>query len=143
MRRRPQALRRRRLRKDAPFWARIAFVLTIAAFAVQNFVTQTHVHFTPDAAAAIAAGTAAQGPSTAGRVQARLPDRQRPGPSEDDPANCPLCQEFLYAGNYVAPADIVLLPPTLAVSTVAPETPERKYIWAASHSWQGRAPPRA
>jgi len=143
LRRRPQAVSRRSVRTAPAVWVRIALILTIATFTLQSFVTQTHVHFAPAVASAFADVAGAKGSSAADHRQARPSDGRRPGPTDDDPANCPLCQEILYAGNFVAPADIALLPPALAVSTIAPATPAVVHVWAISHSWQGRAPPRA
>lgn len=115
------------------------------AFALQSYVTQTHIHFTP---AELTNLSAAAQP---GAKIAAIGVRPAPGkfapqdkyPANDDPANCPICQEILHAGQFVAPSAIVFALPTEAVAVVplslALFTPRE----AASHNWQGRAPPHA
>ena len=97
------------------------------AFALQSYVFQTHIHFAP---------------------QAALTDTTHGGhhdkfPANDDPANCPICQEILHSGQFITPAAQFLLPPTLAVSTIAVVDQALPHILAPSHSWRGRAPPHA
>lgn len=107
----------------------LAYVL-LAAFALQSYVVQTHIHLAP----ADAAKLFVSGPAHGGH------DRY---PAGDDPANCPLCQEILHSGHYVTPAALAYAPPTLAVSTVLLVDAALPFIVALSHSWHGRAPPQA
>jgi hypothetical protein len=63
-------------------------------------------------------------------------------PANDDPANCPICQEIMHAGQFVTPQAVALLLPTESVSFVPIRLAIPVFTEAVSHSWQGRAPPR-
>jgi hypothetical protein len=116
----------------APLWRRLLFVFTLATFTLQGYIVQTHIHGSPH----LAAGT------NAAIGKAGSTDPHDKYPANDDPANCPICQEILHTGAFITPAAIALLPPTLAVSTIAIAARELPFIAAVSHDWRGRAPPR-
>jgi hypothetical protein len=100
----------------------------ILAFTFQCILVQSHVHG-PHAA-----------PSSDHAVKISAPHLPA-GPDNDDPANCPLCQEMLHAGVYVTPAPILLSLP-FAITTIAVPAPVLLLrLFAPSHAWQGRAPP--
>jgi hypothetical protein len=63
-------------------------------------------------------------------------------PVNEDPSNCPLCQAFGHAGDFVASAAVLVsLPHSIAVNFIV--FSERvTALFAVSHSWQGRAPPQ-
>jgi hypothetical protein len=111
-------------------WRRLLLVFTIAAFAQQSYLTQTHIHIPP----ALAAGGGGAVLDGAGHGKT---------PSRDDPAHCPLCQEILLAGAYLTPVAIVILPPLLPAFRIEVPARELPFIAAASHDWHGRAPPRS
>jgi hypothetical protein len=120
-----------RLRSSArPGWRIALAYLAILAVAFQSYIVQTHIHLTPGDAARLA-GTAV----THGQ------DSHDKYPASDDPANCPICQEILHSGQFVTPAAQMLLPPALAVSTIAVVDTPLAIALAPSHSWRGRAPP--
>jgi hypothetical protein len=102
-------------------------VLTIA---VQGYFTQTHIHPQNLASSSIA----------------QKLNESSPGhhnfPVDDDPANCPLCQQFLHNGQFVAPAALVFFLPMLAISAIEIATLAARRLDAVSHSWRSRAPPR-
>ena len=102
-------------------WRRLLLVLALAAFAQANYLTQTHIHLTP----AVATGQTGHQNS----------------PSRDDPAHCPLCQEFLISGAYLAPAPIVLPLPADAALPIFIFTRALPFVVVSSHAWRGRAPP--
>ena len=112
-------------------------MLTLVAFTLQNFLTQTHIHFTPAIERALASTDLSKSVSTG----ARRDDRDK-YPANGNPANCPICQEMLYAGNYVTPS-AAAAPPTLTASLSVPAGLRhiRPPSASASHSWQGRGPP--
>src|SRR5215469_2144009 len=125
----------RRSQSPAPFagWRIPLFIFLIATFALQSFVVQTHIHLP---------GSVDNPSSSASTpVDRNATGSHHKNASKDDTANCPICQEYLYVGNYVAPAAIFVLPPSLAVSTIVIVTHSHAPVWAISHSWQGRAPP--
>ena len=108
-------------------WRLVVVYAAILAFAFQSYVIQTHIHFAPTAA-------------LASDGQSGHHDKY---PANDDPANCPICQEILHSGQFITPAAQFLLPPALAVSTIAIVDRALPHIFAPSHSWRGRAPPQA
>jgi hypothetical protein len=114
-------------------------VFTAAAFlavAIQCFIIQTHVH-----------SLSAERTQRIASHESGADTLFKPGlPGKYDPSadtgNCPLCVEILSAGHFLAPAAIAFALPDFAsiaivASAAAQNTP------AASHAWQGRAPPRA
>ena len=111
---------------------RLAIVLlTLMAFGLQSYITQTHIHLAPDSFAS-AAGVA--------NGKHSLPDKF---PANGDPANCPICQEIAHTGQFVTPSAAVLLLPGVAVSIIAIVTDIPSTAQTASHAWRSRAPPKA
>ncbi len=102
----------------------------LVAFALQSYVFQTHIHFAAGDLAhlTIGANTAPSG-------------HHDNFPANDDPANCPICQEILHSGHFVTPSAAALLLPMLAVSTILLVERPLPHILAPSHGWRGRAPP--
>jgi hypothetical protein len=113
-------------------WRLVLVYTALVAFALQGYVFQTHIHFTSSEAARLA-----------GDVDTNSANGHHDKfPANDDPANCPICQEILHSGQFVTPATQFLLPPSLAVSTITVVEQALPYILAPSHSWRGRAPPQ-
>ncbi len=121
-------------------WRLAVASVVFVAFAFQSFVAQTHIHFAPDALARLAAYSASHAPKIAQGGAGQ--DRHDNHPDNDDPANCPICQEILHCGQFVAPAAQFILPPAMAVSTIAVVDKALPFVLALSHDWRGRAPPR-
>ncbi len=109
-------------------WRLAAVLFALLTFAVQSYVTQTHIHFdmTPASGAAIAKPVAPPGKQ----------------PFHETPANCPICQEIAMAGHYVTPAAAVLALPSQSISIVPVVIAIRFIVEAVSHDWHGRAPPQ-
>jgi hypothetical protein len=107
------------------WWRRLLVIFTLAAFAQAGFVTQTHIH---------PLSTPTNGVSIAQSGHGKLP-------APDDPAHCPLCQEYLLAGVYVAPPPVVLPLPAVAVFQAYLFVRALPRLTAVSHGWHGRAPP--
>jgi hypothetical protein len=101
----------------------------LLVFTYQCILVQSHVHG-PQAA-----------PSASHVVKVSAP-RLPAGPDNDDPANCPLCQEMLHAGSYVTPTAITITLPFTVATIAAPIPVLLLRLFAPSHAWQGRAPPR-
>lgn len=119
-------------------WRLFLVYFALAAFALQSYLTQTHIHFP-------AQGTA--GSSLASALKP-LPscDKSRSAPCDhtpagDDTAKCPLCQAMGYAGQFVTPANLSFILPPQAVSVVSLAPLVFAGPDGASHNWQGRAPP--
>jgi hypothetical protein len=113
-------------------WRRALVFMVLTAFVLQSYIVQTHIHFAPADLALLAGDAAAK----------NAPQHDR-YPANDDPANCPICQEILHSGHFVTPAAAALLLPTLAVSTIALVDQPLPVVAAPSHSWRGRAPPHS
>jgi hypothetical protein len=120
-------------------WRSVVVLVALTAFALQSYVTQTHIHMTAAAqssqsAPKMAAKDAKSDPGTTPR------DRY---PSNQDPANCPLCQEILHAGHYVAPSAVAFFLPSQSLSIIPLLAAAPVSLAPAGYSWQSRAPPRA
>lgn len=101
--------------------ARLAITLfALFAFTLQSFVTQVHVHGTPVAT-----------------TQSVKTSKGAP-----EPANCPICQEMLHAGQYVMPSAANFLPLSLVSVAVSTTTGIAAVAQSPSHSWNSRGPPR-
>jgi hypothetical protein len=105
-------------------WRRVLLVLTVLAFVQASYVTQTHIHIP-----AVPAGTAALAP---GHGKAPLPD---------DPAHCPLCQEYLLSGAFFIPPPVILPVPASVAIAFPRLVRVLHFVATISHGWQGRAPP--
>ena len=114
--------------------ARLAITfVALLAFTLQSFVTQVHIH-------KLTSGNIAAAQLDTGKFSA---GNQKPGksPARDDPANCPLCQEILLAGHYVAPTPVAWTPLSVATFTAPIAIVIATIAQAYSHSWKSRAPP--
>jgi hypothetical protein len=115
------------------------FVAT--AFLFQSFVAQTHIHIPSAASTATIADTDSDSAPAKAKPDQRLPARGHL-PANDDPAKCPLCQAVGHAGQFVWPAAAVFLLPQIAAAIIPVAIALGRATGPASHSWQGRAPPR-
>ena len=139
-----------RSRTRAPF--RLALphlvmaVFGLLAVALQSFVVQTHVHvqqpaYRTQAVSLITLAAASIAGADVASGQPGVPVDNYP--VNRDPANCPLCKELTHSGQYVSSASVLAtLPFPVTVNFVvfreiAPS------LFAASHTWRGRAPPLA
>ena len=106
-------------------WRSLLSLAVMLVFGLQSFLVQTHLHNLPSLSSA--AGLAVSAP---------------PSQVPLDADKCFLCQEYL-GGAYLTPAAVAVLPPSAVVSV----QPLRLALVLAdrpvSHSWRGRAPPRA
>jgi hypothetical protein len=104
-------------------------VIALLAFTFQSYVAQTHFHLVGQSV--LAAKTATS--------DAKNTAPNKTGPA--DPSSCPVCQELLHSGSFVAPNALAALPPALAVSSIAIRLEMAIAPQPVSHSWHGRAPP--
>ena len=101
-------------------WWRQAFLFFIgAAFLLQSYVTQTHIHplAPPPATGNRLASLDSDTPVKVGKPDHGAPSRDRL-PANDDPAKCPLCQAVGHAGQYVWPHAAVFILPQLSAAIV-------------------------
>jgi hypothetical protein len=100
----------------------------LLALVVQGFVTQTHLHWQKVS------------PSSSTAAANHLPGPDK-SPRNEDPANCPICEQIIHAGQFVAPAWLNPFLLVLAISTIEIVNITAPGFDAVSHSWRGRGPP--
>ncbi|MBV9043975.1 MAG: hypothetical protein JO348_10705 [Alphaproteobacteria bacterium] len=111
--------------------SRALILLTLVAFTLQGFLTQTHIHASlPGAPVAVDIFDGIKAPS---------PDKV---PSKNPDQNCPLCQQFASAGQFITPATAAVLLPSLSVSVIEVVAFVGDFAPPVTHSWRGRAPPQ-
>jgi hypothetical protein len=121
-------------------------LLGLLAVALQSFVVQTHIHVQQPAVRAQAVGlitlaAASVADSTIVSGQAGAPVDNYP--INRDPANCPLCKELTHSGQYVSSASVLATLPFPATVNFIVFREIAPTLFAASHTWRGRAPPLA
>src|SRR5436305_2061577 len=118
------------------------------AIVIQSLVVQTHIHIPQASGAAIqtvsiatiAAHIGAKASVPAVDETATPRDKY---PINEDPSNCPLCQEIAHSGQFVhSVAALAALPAFVSVHFVVFKEVLPSFF-AVSHNWRGRAPPRA
>ncbi len=99
--------------------------LLLLAFALQAFVTQTHLH--------------AQAFQPAPRASL-----QASSPGDGEALACPLCQAVAAAGVFLTPVATVALPPAVSAALLshAPAQAGRA-VGPAGFAWRSRAPPHS
>lgn len=118
-------------------WGRTLLAALMAfTLVVQGVVTQSHFHNPGHELEA--AGMVVKATSNGLTLPAPLKL-----PINDNPANCPICQQLIHAGQFVAPAWLAPLLLIITLSSVEIETDTRSAFDTVSHSWLGRGPPQA
>jgi hypothetical protein len=110
---------------------RIVVFIAMLAFALQSFVTQTHIHGEP------------RGISGVFKIAAHQSPAQSKAPFDNSRADCPFCQAIIHAGAFVTPAAPLLYLPFVWIGTVALVFTAPAAFDADAHDWKSRAPPRA
>jgi hypothetical protein len=114
--------------------------VTLIAFSAQTYLTQTHIHLASEGHATAALEQAVE---VSGKIVGAAPASPKDKyPANEDPANCPLCQEILHSGQFVTPAVAAVLLPFVSISVIEIATPAAVLVNAVTHIWRGRAPPR-
>jgi hypothetical protein len=111
--------------QSGTLWRRIVLAFTLLAFVQAGYATQTHIHI----------------PAVSGSRTVLAPAGHGKAPVPDDPAHCPLCQEYLLAGAYLIPPPVILPLPAGVAFEVERLVCALPFVAAISHSWHGRAPP--
>lgn len=112
--------------------SRALVLLTLVAFTLSGFLTQTHIH-------ALASGGA---PAIDVFDGVPTPAKDDKAPAKNTDQNCPLCQQFASAGSFVTPAVAATLAPSLSTSVIQLVVIPATQLIAITHIWRGRAPPR-
>ena len=108
--------------------------IALLALAIQIFVIQTHIHGTVFAAARDSV-------SESGATPTALPNHPDRFPIGDDPANCPLCQEFAHFSQFTHSVAVHAAPLLSSAIVFRVFNESRSVLTATTHSWYGRAPP--
>ena len=152
----PNRYSRRRMARERSHaviarWAphtRISFlVLALLALTIQSLVVQTHIHIPQRAGQpqTVSVTTLAQTLVSGAPVQTADDRANAPRdkyPINEDPSNCPLCQEIAHSGQFVhSVAALAAVPAFVSVHFVV-FSEALPSLFAVSHSWRGRAPPR-
>jgi Protein of unknown function (DUF2946) len=122
-------------------------LVAFLALTIQSFVVQTHIHIpqgagkTQTLSVITLASTANGKGETVDTHSANAPRDKYP--INEDPSNCPLCQEFSYSGQFVANAAVLATLPVAAAVSFIVFTVSLPSLLRAAHNWQGRAPPSA
>ena len=93
---------------------------------VQGYATQTHLH-------------KQNGSTISAALKAGESPKHNNFPANDDPANCPICQQIMQAGQFVAP--VWLVPLLVAGGFDGGNRIVVPHYDTVSHSWRGRGPP--
>jgi len=126
----------------------IMVVIAFIALSVQSSVIQTHIHIARPAGKAqmvgqihLASAAVAKASSiTADNASATPRDKY---PINEDPSNCPLCQEISHSGQFLhSDAAVDALPVTVSVNFIVFDEALPSFF-AVSHIWLGRAPPQS
>ena len=104
----------------------MAIWLILAAFTLQSYVAQTHIHDSAPAAIAKAFTTTSHGKT----------------PVDNSPMDCPLCQAAALAGAFALPATPLLILSAAGIFLAAPDHPAPASYDTVAHIWRSRAPPQ-
>ena len=111
--------------------------------ALQSYLTQTHIHSAAPQSASISIGFLnGKFPLSIAAKRDAHPAPQKNAPARDDSGKCPICQAMGYAGQFITPPAASFILPSQAISIVSFAAIILSTIEAASHNWQGRAPPQ-
>jgi hypothetical protein len=105
---------------------RFAVWLTLAAFLLQSYVVQTHIHDTTPAAISKAFTTTDHG---------KLP-------VDNSPLDCPFCQATLSGAFALSPVVPLLLLSLFGIFFAAPDHSAAASFDTVAHIWRSRAPPQ-
>ena len=127
---------------------RMLFVLlAVVALMIQILVVQTHIHIPQTAGRLQTVSITTLAHSLVSGATVQIVDDTTTAPRDkypinEDPSNCPLCQEIAHSGQFVhSVAALAALPAFVSVHFIVfSET--LPSLFAVSHSWRGRAPPR-
>jgi hypothetical protein len=112
-------------------WRLAVTWVLLLAFALQSYITQTHVH--PAAASGHAPAVQLAGKALA----------QRAPPAGDEALACPLCQAIAAAGTFLAPGlASARAPAALVLLVSSPASVAGIASTPAGFAWRSRAPPQ-
>lgn len=116
-------------RRRIDYASRFVVLFVAMAFALQSYITQTHIHGLSRDFGAIAKIATTKAPG------------QDKTPAGNDQTECQLCQAITHSGVFVAAATLTLHLPFSWVKMVPLVFSARVDSYASAHNWQSRAPP--
>ena len=124
-----------------PTFLQSLFILVaLTALTLQVLVVQTHIHI-PEAQARFA--TLAVGLVDNDEAAIPAPGQRDKSPVTGDQTNCPLCQGFAHSGQFVHSTSVLATIPFPVTVSFIVFREIAPVVFAASHTWRGRAPPTA
>jgi len=105
---------------------RLAIWLVLAAFTLQAYVTQVHIHDSATTTVTNSAANVGHGKSS----------------GDNNPLDCPFCQAVAQAGAFALPAAPLLLLSVAGIMLAAPDHRSSGAANTLAHIWQSRAPPQ-
>jgi hypothetical protein len=119
-------------------------LIALLALAVQTLLVQPHIHLQTVQRTYIQNGIALT-KNTAPGIEVQFSEQLAPAPRDGypvntDPSNCPLCQELSHS--FVHSAGKLVATPIFVTAKFIIFQKWRSLSLAASHIWQGRAPPQ-
>jgi hypothetical protein len=133
--------------RQPPLPRMLCVLLAVVALMIQILVVQTHIHIPQTAGRlqTVSITTLAQALVSGAAVQIADDTATAPRdkyPINEDPSNCPLCQEIAHSGQFVhSVAALAAVPAFVSVHFIV-FSEALPSLFAVSHSWRGRAPPR-
>ncbi len=130
----------------APSLARVVMgLLALFAVALQSFVVQTHIHMRQGSGViqtmSIVTVAKTIGAFSSPAVTSKAATPRDRYPINEDPSNCPLCQEFAHSGLFVqSAAALAVFPASVSVHFIILSEALPSFF-AVSHNWHSRAPP--
>ena len=132
--------------RQRPFLYCPMALLALLALFIQGFVVQTHIHIRQNTGLAQSVSVATFAKSLMSGAIVRTGDNSASAerdkyPINEDPSNCPLCQEIAHSGPFVQSAAVLAtVPASLSVHFIL-FSEALPSFFAVSHNWLGRAPP--
>jgi hypothetical protein len=123
-------------------WRSFAVYIVVAAFTFQSYVTQTHIHIL--SAPGISGNMVGLGaPQSSGNVAGNLGKQHKQDryPVNDDPSNCPICQQIALVGHVLTAGAIALIPPSEFETDAIIRGDVLVLTSGVSHTWRSRGPP--
>jgi hypothetical protein len=107
----------------------VVTLLLLLAFALQSYLTQTHIHRTSDI-------------SRQNCISACIVHAPHQSSPFGEAGDCPLCQAIVHAGAFFAPAVLAVFVPHLWAESALPTAITGAHHFASARSGLSRAPPR-
>src|SRR5258708_6475273 len=123
-------------------WRSFAVYIVVATFTFQSYVTQTHIHILSEPG--ISGNTVGRdAPQASDKVAGNFGKQQKEDryPANDDPSNCPICQQIALVGHVLTTGATSLIPPSELATRVPIRGDVLVLTSCVSHTWRSHGPP--